>query len=135
MDEKIGSDVLKGSKPEGLQFHGNPWQRRADYRNAILELLFSNTEKSWTASEIAREANCTTQTAQIILLELALEGLVQVEPTKQGYSKLYRLRSEVVGKRFVKQYKPKLSFDYSEEGEETSDQSIPEPTEKGVEEQ
>ena len=112
MEEK-SSEVPK-SKPEGLEFHGNPWQRRWEHRNKVLELLGSDSDKSWTATEMSREVDCSLQTAQLILLELALEGLCHCEVTKEGYSKLFRINSEKMGKYMTK-VKPKMTFDYREE--------------------
>lgn len=99
------------SKPEGLRFHGNPWQRRWEYRKAVLELLSSNPHKSWTPTEVTREVDCNLQTAQLILLELALEGLVHCEIIKEGYAKLFRLNLGKVAEE-VAHVKPKMTFDY-----------------------
>ena len=115
MAEK-NSEVLKSSKPKGLEFHGNPWERRWQHRNKVLELLSEDMDKSWTATEMSREADCSLQTAQLILLELALEGLCHCEITREGYGKLFRANQKNMGKA-LKKLKPKMTFDYREEEE------------------
>jgi len=117
MDEKIGSDILNEEPrkvPRTFQFHGNPWERRTHYRNEVLKLLVSNPETSFNANEVSEKVECNPQTAQLILLEMALEGIVHVQVTKAGFSKLFRINLNQVAKDFT-QVKPKMTFDYRKE--------------------
>ena len=119
MDEKIGSDILNEEPrkvPKTFQFHGNPWARRTHYRNEILKLLISNSEKSFNATEVSEIVECNPQTAQLILMEMALEKIVTVQITKAGYSKLFRIDLNKVGESQTK-VKPKMTFDYKKEEE------------------
>ena len=121
MAEKIGSDVISEDPseeprkvPKTFQFHGNPWERRTHYRNKILKLLISDPDRSFNATEVSEIVECNPQTAQLILLEMALEHIVSVQITKQGYSKLFRINLDQVGKD-ITQVKPKMTFDYRKE--------------------
>jgi len=108
MEEKI-SDI-----PKGFKFNGNPWEAKTRHRNDIIRLLLSDPERNFTATEIARKVDCTLQTAQIILLEMALEDRVHVQVTREGYGKLFRIKLSQVAED-VTQTKPKMSFDYRKE--------------------
>jgi len=118
MGEKIDSDVLSEGPseepekvPKGFRFKGNPWERRTYYRNKILKLLTRNPDRSFNATEVSEIVECNPQTAQLVLLEMALEDLVHVQVTKQGYSKLFRINMDKVAED-VTQVKPKMTFDY-----------------------
>ena len=113
MEEKVGSDVLNET-PREFRFKGNPWARRTHYRNEILKLLVSNPERSFNANEVSEIVECNPQTAQLVLLEMALEGIVHVQVTKAGYSKLFRINLDQVAEG-VTQVKPKMTFDYKVE--------------------
>jgi len=53
MEEEVGSEV-----PKEFRFKGNPWARRAYYRNEILKLLVSNPETSFNANEVSEKVEC-----------------------------------------------------------------------------
>ena len=117
MEKKIGSDVLSEEPrkvPKTFQFHGNPWARRTHYRNKILKLLISDPDRSFNATEVSEIVECNPQTAQLILYEMTITGTVNMQVTKAGYSKLFRINLEKVAENATKM-KPKVTFDYRKE--------------------
>lgn len=105
------------TKVKGFEFHGNPWEIKSNRRNEILKILVQESESSFTATEMANRTDCPFYTTQIILLELTLEGLVDLQMTRDGYSKLFRINKEKLAEN-IHDLKPKMTFDYRDDEEE-----------------